>query len=199
MSNEFIDLFEENIKRPGADKLLEKIVSTDFLYAPASTRYHLAYEGGLAEHSVNVYKRLKKLCATEDLNPAPSDETIAIVGLCHDLCKAEYYESVKKSRKTGKLLPNGKPEWEDYMGYEINDRFPYGHGEKSVYMIEKFMRLTTREAMAIRWHMGFTDNDFRAGSKTLNAAFASDPFIVLTHMADLSAAYLDEIIKEEQE
>ena len=56
---EFISIYNENIKRKGADKLLEYLKKSDFFTAPCSTRYHGAYEGGLVEHSVNVYHCLK--------------------------------------------------------------------------------------------------------------------------------------------
>lgn len=192
---EFLQTYQDCICRPGADKLLEYLKKSDFFTAPASTRFHLAEEGGLVEHSLNVHKRLRllysyQLCVSE-LTPEQK-ETIAIVGLLHDLCKIGCYKPEKKSRKTGNTLPNGKPEWEDYIGYAFDEELPYGHGEKSVYIISSFMKLTREEAMAIRWHMGFSDNDFKAGGYGVGNAFGKYPLSVCAHMADLWATYLDE-------
>ena len=97
-----------------------------------------------------------------------------------------------RARKTGRLLPNGKPEWEDYMGYEIDDHLPYGHGEKSVYIISGFMKLTREEAMAIRWHMGGFDEAVKGGSYAMNDAWDMYPLAVLVHLADQLATHFDE-------
>lgn len=186
MKDTFVKLYQEHIKRDGAEELLDYIYGTDFFDAPASHRFHGAYVGGLVEHSVNVFKRL--VAEPTDANM----ETIAIVALLHDICKANFYVSVKKSRKTGRTLPNGKPEWEDYFGYEIDDKCPYGHGEKSVWIISQFMKLTEEEAMAIRWHMGGFDESVKGGSYALSGAWSKYPLGVLLHCADLQASYLDE-------
>lgn len=139
MKDEFISLYRENIRRRGAEQLLSWLESTDFFTAPASTRFHLCREGGLAEHSIHVFKRLAQdFCESAGNEPDYCEthmETLAICGLLHDVCKANFYKPEKKSRKTGRTLPNGKPEWEDYIGYTVEDPFPYGHGEKSVYLI----------------------------------------------------------------
>lgn len=194
MKDEFIRIYQEHIQRKGAEQLLEWLESTDFFTAPASTRFHLSREGGLCEHSIHVYERLNKLYTAElsvGKNP-PSQETIAICGLLHDLCKVNFYKQEKKSRKTGKLYPNGKPEWEDYLGYTVEDQFPYGHGEKSVFLIERIMRLRTEEGIAIRWHMGGYDDAVKGGSYACGTAFERYPLAVLLHIADLEATYLDE-------
>ena len=179
------------IKRPGADKLLAWLESTDFFIAPASTRYHLARPGGLVEHSVNVYKRLTELYIAENFDDMTPDkvESLAIVGLLHDVCKANFYDVEMRNRK------NADGIWEKYPFYIINDRLPYGHGEKSVYIISSFMKLTREEAMAIRWHMGGFDDSVKGGSYSLTEAFRQYPLALLTHMADMKATYLDE--KEE--
>lgn len=195
MEKEFSEIFDKYIKREGADKLMEWLMKSDFFTAPASTRFHGSHPGGLLEHSLNVYYRLEKLvktCWPEDVRPYPTEETLAIVSLLHDLCKVNYYAEVKKSRKTGRLLPNGKPEWEDYMGYEIDDHLPYGHGEKSVYIISGFMKLTREEAMAIRWHMGGFDEAVKGGSYAMNDAWDQFPLALLVHLADQLATHFDE-------
>lgn len=190
MKDKFIKAYTENITRPGADKLLAWIESSDFFTAPASTRFHLSSPGGLLEHSLHVFERMKAICANEaTITPGfnePSMETIAICGLLHDICKANFYAVEMRNRK------NDQGRWEQYPFYVVDDELPYGHGEKSVYIISGFMRLSREEAMAIRWHMGFSDNDFQGGGYSVGNAFDKFPLAVLLHIADLQATYLDE-------
>lgn len=213
MKDQFISTFKENITRPGADGFLAWLETTDFFVAPASTRFHLSRPGGLVEHSLHVFERLVRLCdleaASSDRFSYPSPETIAIVGLLHDICKVDVYKQEPKNQKTydpakvaiatrGQVKHDalGDFVWETVMGYKFDDPLPYGHGEKSVYIISSFMKLTREEAMAIRWHMGFSDNDFKAGGYTVGDAFEKFPLAVLTHIADLQATYLDEVEDE---
>lgn len=192
MKDEFLRIYHENIKRPGAEEFLKWLESTDFFSAPASTRFHLAQPGGLVEHSVHVYERLKKLYSVEkygdlsDVTVFPEAETIAICGLLHDTCKANFYGVEMRNRK------NEHGQWEKYPFYVVNDQLPYGHGEKSVYIISSFMKLTREEAMAIRWHMGGFDESVKGGSYAMSDAFSKFPLAVLLHVADLQATYLDE-------
>ena len=193
MKDRFIQLYQAFVKRPGSDKLLAWLETTDFFEAPASTRFHLSRPGGLVEHSVHVYERLRALFIAEkeraDLCAgitSQEEETIAICGLLHDVCKANFYTVEMRNRK------NEQGQWEKYPFYVVNDQLPYGHGEKSVYIISSFMKLSREEAMAIRWHMGFSDNDFKAGGFSVGNAFEKFPLALLTHMADLQATYLDE-------
>ena len=192
MKDEFLRIYHENIKRPGAEEFLKWLESTDFFSAPASTRFHLAQPGGLVEHSVHVYERLKKLYSVEkygdlsDVTVFPEAETIAICGLLHDTCKANFYGVEMRNRK------NEQGQWEKYPFYVANDQLPYGHGEKSVYIISSFMKLTREEAMAIRWHMGGFDESVKGGSYAMSDAFSKFPLAVLLHVADLQATYLDE-------
>ena len=193
MKERFIQLYQAFVKRPGADKLLAWLETTDFFEAPASTRFHLSRPGGLVEHSVHVYERLRALFIAEkeraDLCAgitSQEEETIAICGLLHDVCKANFYTVEMRNRK------NEQGQWEKYPFYVVDDQLPYGHGEKSVYIISGFMKLTREEAMAIRWHMGFSDTDFKGGGFSVGNAFGKFPLAVLTHIADLQATYLDE-------
>lgn len=195
MKDRFVELYQQLITRPGADKLLAWLETTDFFEAPASTRFPLSCPGGLVEHSIHVYHRLHDLFVSERQNKEnepfielsdSEEETIAICGLLHDICKANFYAVEMRNRK------NEQGQWEKYPFYVVNDQLPYGHGEKSVYIISGFMKLTREEAMAIRWHMGFSDNDFRAGGFSVGNAFEKFPLALLTHMADLQATYLDE-------
>lgn len=140
---EFISIYNENIKREGADRLLEYLKKSDFFTAPSSTRFHGAYEGGLVQHSVNVYHCLKDYLSRprvkEMYGMEYSEETIAIVALLHDLCKVNFYTVDYRNRK------NDDGVWEKVPYYTINDTLPYGHGEKSVYIISGFLRRCTSE------------------------------------------------------
>ena len=184
----FIELYQANIKRKGSDDLLEYLKKSDFFTAPASTRFHLACEGGLVEHSVNVYLRLKSLLDLEYGEKRPeiySDETVAICGLLHDVCKIGVYAVSYRNVKENGI-------WKEVPFYTTDEQLPYGHGEKSVYIINGFLRLTREEALAINWHMGSFDDRVRGGSHSIAKAYADYPIAVLTHLADLSATYLDE-------
>lgn len=181
---QFIDCFEKSVKRKGADKLLEWLLTTDFFTAPASTRFHAAYEGGLVEHSLNVFNVL----ISKHYNPEQDDlESFTLCALLHDICKAGFYEL---SFRNAKNAVSG--EWEKVPYYTIDDKFPYGHGEKSVYLIERFLRLKTEEAVAIRWHMGGFDDSVKAGSFSLANAFEKYPLAVKLHLSDMEATYLCE-------
>ena len=153
------------------------------LTAPASTRFHAAYEGGLLDHSLNVYNVL----ISKHFNPETDDlESYTIVSLLHDLCKAGFYKTELRNRK------NDRGEWEKVPVYAVDDQFPYGHGEKSVFLIERFMRLRTEEAIAVRWHMGGFDESVKGGSFALAHAFEKYPLAVKLHLSDLEATYLHE-------
>lgn len=179
---EFLAIFEEYVSRPGKDRLIDWLCQTDFFTAPASTRYHGACESGLVMHSLNVYKLLK---AKNDIEKRYSDESIAIVALCHDFCKINLYREGSRNVKN-----DATGQWEKVKIYTTEDVLPYGHGEKSVFMIERFMRLTTEEAMAIRWHMGGFDDSAKAGNYALSEAFKRYPLAVMAHLCDLEATYL---------
>ena len=177
---EFIEIFQENVKRPGSEKLLEWLSQSDFFIAPASTKYHSAFEGGLVQHSLNVYKLLKKRCAEYGITDG---ETIAICGLLHDICKANFYTISYRNAK------NERGQWEKVPYYTVDDQFPFGHGEKSVFVIERFMRLRENEAIAIRWHMGGFDEN---KSYAMSQAYEKYPLAVKLHLADLESTYLRE-------
>ena len=182
----FIETVLTHISRKGVNELLEYLENeTDFFYAPCSTRYHLCVEGGLVQHSLRVGEIFDTLC--EKFRPDFPVESRYICSLFHDICKYHCYTPVKKSRKTGNLLPNGKPEWEDYTGYDFVEELPYGHGEKSVYILQKYLTIDDVEAMVIRWHMGYSDASFKGGMQTVSNAIAKYPVIALLHSADLIA------------
>lgn len=182
---EFISIYTENIKREGSEKLLDYLINRcDFFTAPASTRFHSSYEGGLAQHSLNVYHCLKNYMerqrVKEDYGLSCSDETIAIVALLHDICKVDTY--VKDFRN----VKNEQGQWERVPTYRFEDKLPYGHGEKSVYMISGFMRLTREEAMAIRWHMGFSAGAVEERN-SVSKAFECYPLAFAVSTADMEA------------
>lgn len=211
MKEAFLEIYG-HIKRPGADKLLAWLESTDFFVAPASTRFHLCRPGGLVEHSIHVYRRLVNLYVSEYSTPdevycpTPDEmETLAIVGLLHDVCKVGVYLQEPKNQKTydPEKVAAANPRqvksdqlgdfvWETVIGYKFDEQLPYGHGEKSVYIVSGFMKLTREEAMAIRWRMGYSDNDFKGGGYSVGNAFDKFPLAVMTHIADLMATHIDE-------
>ena len=198
-SNINIEKFEDLLRsteRDGIDNLIDFIRSTDFYSAPASTKFHSCHEGGLLEHSLNVYECLK---AKKD-NPLfakafenVDDNTVIISALLHDLCKANFYATEKKNQKVysesgSKVDAGGRYDWVVVPYYTVNDTEPYGHGEKSVMMCEEYIKLTKEEKYAIRWHMGFTEA--KESYNTLSAAITKYPLILAIHEADLESTYL---------
>ncbi|MBQ8174242.1 MAG: HD domain-containing protein [Clostridia bacterium] len=184
---EFLEIYRKHITREGADKLLEYLCSpsSDFFTAPASTRYHGSREGGLCEHSVNVYHCLRDYLARPEMKEkyglSFSDETVAVAALLHDLCKVNCYKVSQRNVKDA----DGR--WKSVPYYEFDDQLPYGHGEKSVYIVSGYMRLSREEAFAIRYHMGFsTEMDAR----NVGAAFAAYPLAMALYIADMEATYL---------
>ena len=183
---EFIAVYQENIQRRGADRLLEWLDSdaSDFFTAPSSTRFHGAYEGGLVEHSLNVYECLKDYLnrpRTKELYGMDyTPETIAVTALLHDICKVGFYAVDYRNAK------NEQGVWEKVPNYTVRDTLPYGHGEKSVYMIQSFMRLTRDEAFAIRYHMGFSGNEDK---NSVGRALEMFPLALAVNVADMEATY----------
>lgn len=183
---EFIEIFNKHITREGADRLLEYLDSpaSDFFTAPASTRFHLSREGGLLEHSLNVYYCLKDYLERErakDIFGLEYDiESVAICGLLHDLCKVNCYKKGFRNVKD----ENGV--WQKVPTYEFSDDLPYGHGEKSVYIINGFIRLTREEAFAIRYHMGFAGTE---DARNVGEAFSKFPLAPALWIADMEATY----------
>lgn len=166
----FMKTFRAQVTRPGAEDLLAWLETTDFFEAPASTRFHGAYPGGLVEHSMNVYDQLL-------LEPSALEYgggVLAVCALLHDVCKADYYHR-------------------DSDGWTVRDKLPMGHGEKSVYLIQKHMDLTDEEALAIRWHMGAYDEAFRGGSRALGEAQERCALVLALHQADMRATQQEKL------
>lgn len=181
--DEFCEIFLQKINRDHSADFLQWLKKTDFFTTPASTKYHCACENGLVMHSINVYKVMCNRYFEEGEN----EESFALCGLLHDICKAQFY---KTSTRNVKNDDTGK--WEKKPFYMVEDQFPYGHGEKSVYLIERFIRLKPAEAMAIRWHMGGFDESVKGGSFAISLAYEKYPLAVKLHLADLESTYLVE-------
>lgn len=185
----FIAVYNDLIHRDGADKFLEYLLSnaSDFFEAPASTRFHGSYAGGLVEHSLNVFDCLRHYLNRERVKETYglnfSDESIAIVSLLHDVCKINCYKPGTRNVKD----ENGK--WQVVATYEYDDKLPYGHGEKSVYILSGYMRLTREEAFAIRYHMGFAGGE---DERNVGKAFEMFPLAFALSVADMEATYFVE-------
>lgn len=174
----FISLLRSTA-RQGIDDLLEWLEQSDFYTAPASSRFHGAHQGGLLEHSLNVYDEFTRLLKAYPEVKAPL-ESVIISALLHDLCKVNFYTTEKRNRK------NEAGQWESYDAYTINEKFCFGgHGGKSVFLAQNFIMLTHIEAVAINCHMGFSD-----GNKDVGRAYEQFPFAWLLHVADESATYM---------
>lgn len=177
----FLEICKTKITRQGIDALLSWLEKSDFFTAPASTKFHGNYEGGLLEHSLNVYDALNTICSVYKQNIP--EETIAIVSLFHDLCKTYFYKKELKAQKV-----DGK--WIEKEIYVIDDQIPLGHGEKSVILIQKHMELSLDEALAIRWHMNGYDTAVKGGDRCINEANEISKLVSLLQIADSIASGL---------
>ena len=194
-----VEKFEQylnTVKREGIDKLLEFIKKSDFYTAPASTRFHSCHKGGLVEHSLNVLecllRKFENPIWAKKLNEVERESAI-LCALLHDICKSYFYVTEYRNKKVysdngTKIDSNGRYDWQSVEAYIVDDKFPYGHGEKSVMMIEEFVKLKPIERYTIRWHMGFTEPKENWG--TLGLALKKYPLILALHEADLEASYL---------
>lgn len=208
---ENIEKFEKllsTVRRDGVEKLLHYIQkNTDFYKAPASTKFHLACAGGLLQHSLNVYECLiakRESSVWKDVLKDIPDESLIIIALLHDLCKANFYTEGTKNQKTydpekvaaaeawqRKHDAQGDFIWETVKTYQVDDQLPLGHGEKSVMLIQCYIRLTMQEVMAIRWHMGFSEA--KENWNMLGSAMEKYPIVLAIHEADLEASKLLEV------
>lgn len=168
--------------REGVEGFLQYLENeTDFFTAPASTNKHGAIYGGLLLHSLEVYKLLVNFSKPlKDVTP----ETLILCGLLHDVCKVNMYVV-----RTRNVKVNGR--WEEVESFAIEDSYPFGHGEKSVYLVCKYIRLTDEEALAIRWHMGGYDDAARSyiGGLTQSNAYEKVPLCAALNIADMYAAH----------
>ncbi len=183
LAQQFNDIMSEHVKRDGIESLLSWLKSSDFFEAPASTRFHGSHQGGLLEHSLNVYKCLRNEIELEGLSEQYSNETIALVSLLHDICKVNFYKKGIRNVKE-----NGQ--WVTKEVFEIDEKFPCGHSEKSVIILQNFIKLETEEIFAIRAHMGGFDTSVKGGDYFIGKIFERSKLAALLHVADLKATYL---------
>ena len=185
MKDSFIKLLRST-NRNGIEEVINFLEKSDFFKAPASTRYHGNYEGGLLEHSMKVYEIFIEKVKNSSIEINTPEDSLIIMALLHDICKANYY---KVDYRNAKNQTTG--EWEKVPYYTVDDTIPYGHGEKSVMMLTEYMKLTNEEKYAIRWHMGFTEP--KENYSSLSVAFKKYPVALLLHEADLEATYFFDI------
>lgn len=181
----YISLLENLIlNRDGMEELIKFLSESDFFHAPASTQYHGNYEGGLLEHSLNVHDVLCEEVNQSCYKNIFNKDSLVIVSLLHDICKTNFYKEELKWKK------DKNNQWESYMAFVIDDQEPYGHGEKSVMMISKYIKLTDEEMYAIRWHMGAFDNAVKGGDYGMNKTFEKYPLALALHLSDMKASNL---------
>lgn len=173
----FIELLRSEIKRDGIETVIKSLEKSDFFTAPASTQYHDSEKGGLCKHSLRVYEELKK-----EVGDLFSKESVAIVALLHDVCKIGFYTVSTRNVK------NEYGNWEKVPYYTVDDKFPMGHGEKSVILLLQMLKLTTEEMMSIRWHMGGFEPKENYSSQS--KAYGEFPLALFLHLADMKATYL---------
>lgn len=182
----FCEIYNQYITREGAPDLLEYLASPgcDFFTAPASMRYHGSYEGGLVEHSLNTYDCLTAYLARERVKQLYGmdydEQSIAIVSLLHDVCKVNTYKPGFRNVKDEKGV------WQKVPSYDYDDKLPYGHGEKSVYIISGYLKLNREEAFAIRYHMGFSGIEDK---RQIGDALERFPLAFALNVADMEATY----------
>lgn len=197
-------------KRKGIENLISYLIKSDFFTAPASTKFHNCYEGGLAKHSLNVYYHFYAKCNQYKIEIAK--KSIIISSILHDICKIKCYTLLEEqptyaqikyiAKLTGKetikitdlaknknhaseiietLIKNKDAEIPEAKNmYRYNDTFPIGHGEKSVIMLQKFIELTEQEIMLIRYHMNIFNDEMR----DINNVMKLCPECVLLFTAD---------------
>lgn len=181
----FVGIIKDNVTRDGINAVMAFLDNSDFYIAPASTQYHNACDGGLLNHSLNVYDCLVRLNDTFNLSFKP--ESMAISALFHDICKTNVYVKGTRNRK------NALGQWEAVDIWEFKDSLPLGHGEKSVIMLQSMgLKLTKNELFTIRWHMAGFDNAVKGGERGMSSAYEQSPLAAALNMADMAATYLTE-------
>jgi len=160
----------------GMDNVIKWLCDdSDFFIAPASSMYHLNIKGGLSIHSLSVYKTLDKLCETFGI--AIPTRTKKITGILHDVCKTNTYFE--------KTVPD------KYGSYYRDDKFPIGHGDKSVIiLLNNGLKMTEEEMLMIRWHMYMYDESYPRSSKYIRKVCPNAK--ILSFADDISTTYLEE-------
>lgn len=199
MESKLIEQFEELLRstgREGIEDLIKFYRKSDFYHAPASTKFHSCHDGGLLEHSMNVYQclcEMKDMPVWKEAFEGIGDDTLIISALCHDTCKANMYKPEWRNKKVycedgSKYDAGGNFDWVSVQSYSIDDQMPLGHGEKSVMIVGTYISLKPVERYAIRWHMGFTEP--KENWNYFTKSIQRYPFVLAVHMADLQATYL---------
>lgn len=182
----FLNLLKESVSRDGITELSTWLEKSDFFTAPASTFFHGNYDGGLLEHSLNVYDCLSRKVISLGLSEMYSPETVAIVSLLHDICKVNFYKKGFRNVKDAGV-------WTQKEVYEIDELFPCGdHADKSVILLQNFIKLEPEEILSIRAHMGGWDNAMKGGARFISKIFERSKLAVLLHLADMEATYIME-------
>ena len=188
---DFIRIITENIKRDGVENLMAYLEESGFYTSPASTKYHGSYEGGLLDHSLNVYYALldeMNFIYGKNWRKKWSDESVAIVALFHDLCKIGRYKSVWKNVKNKETGV-----WEEKKCYEYDSsKFCMGHAALSLQIINRYMILTDEEAQAIYWHMGPYDLSEYSNKQELGFAYNRNTLSFALNRADMFSTYVIE-------
>lgn len=195
-ANKFEELVN-SITREGFDKeaLLRKLENSDFYTAPASSKYHCSYEGGLVDHCLNVYYSLCTLINSFNVIGIDND-SIIICALFHDFSKMNYYEKTSINKKVyspdGKKYDElGKFDWIAVPGYStkaFENRFIYGsHEQAAEFMTRTFIPLTVEESVAILHHMGGQAWD--SAKDNLSEVYTKYPLALLLHLADMISTY----------
>ena len=202
---EFINLLRSSGRENIENLILWLDTKSDFFTAPSSSKYHGCIEGGLCQHSLNVYKaaqaeleNIKKLGRVDINISSISNDNLIIATLLHDLCKTNYYKKAIKMFKD-----DATNSWHHYYTYEVEDNFPIGHGEKSVIMLQNFIKLAWNEILAIRWHMSAHDSGIATSTPERIAMYDSMtkcPLVIILQNADLFATYMmEETIDQKKE
>lgn len=195
---EFINLLRSTKRENIENLILWLDTKSDFFTAPSSSKYHGNIEGGLCQHCLNVYyaakaefENIKKLGRHSIINNSSiSEDNLIIASLLHDFCKINFYKKITKIFKD-----DATNTWHHYYTYEIEDNFPIGHGEKSVVMLQNFIKLTWNEILAIRWHMSAHDSGIATSTTERIAMYDSMtkcPLVIILQNADLFATYMME-------
>lgn len=166
-------------KRENIDKLVQWLDETDFKFAPASTQYHSSYRGGLLQHSLNVYDVMrndfKHLIEFYEI----PEESVILTALLHDICKVQCYEVSMRNTK------NDDGQWIQVPYYTWNEQLPWGHGAKSVILIQYYgVHLNNVEISMIINHMGFTGSE---DDRRVSKLFDLCPQSLVLYYADLTA------------
>ena len=196
---EFFETCLQSTNRKGIDKIIEYLRTSDFYFSPSSTKFHSNYPNGLLDHSIFVMSVALGLRETMvKLKPEfanrISEESVIISALLHDVCKIGFYVPKDKWKKDENNM------WISYQGYDVEDTFPIGHGEKSVILLQWLgLELTMDEMLAIRYHMGMWSSNMIDYGDTNRAYFRAVnmcPLLTIIQNADFMASNMLEIINQ---